>query len=86
MLLQYKLPSLLTQHPVKLVIIDSVAALFRVEYGMHQAIERARLLRDIGHRLKMLSEEHQTAVVCVNQVSPVMHARLLHILGPEEAL
>lgn len=69
MQLQHKLPSLLSQHPVKLVVIDSVAALFRVEYGIHQAIQKAQLLREFGHQLKRLSEKHSTAVVCVNQVS-----------------
>ncbi len=53
---------------MKLVVIDSVAALFRVEFGAHQAIERAQVLREFGHRLKLLSERHHTAVVCVNQV------------------
>ena len=69
MQLQYKLPSLLSLHTVKLVVIDSLAALFRVEYGFDQAIERAKLLRAFGHRLKTISEKYKAAIVCVNQVS-----------------
>ncbi len=70
MLLQYKLPNLLSQHPVKLLVIDSLAALFRVELGeAAQAVQRASLLREFGHWLKMMSEKHSAAVVCVNQVS-----------------
>ncbi len=53
---------------MKLVVIDSIAALFRVEFGAGQAIQRAQLLREFGHQLKMLSEKHSAAVVCVNQV------------------
>ncbi len=53
---------------MKLVVIDSIAALFRVEYGADQAIQRAQLLRQFGHQLQKMSECHSMAVVCVNQV------------------
>ena len=67
--LEYKLPSLLSQHAVKLIIIDSMAALFRVEFTAGQAAQRAQLLRAFGARLRRLSDEYGAAVICVNQVS-----------------
>ena len=66
--LQYKLPSLLTQQRVKLVVVDSMAALFRVEFSGAQASQRAQLLRSFGAQLRKLSDSFSTAVVCVNQV------------------
>ena len=66
--LQYKLPSLLTQQRVKLVVVDSMAALFRVEFSGEQASQRAQLLRSFGAQLRKLSDSFSTAVVCVNQV------------------
>ena len=67
--LQYKLPSLLTQQAVRLVVVDSLAALFRVEFTAGQAAARAHLLRAFGAQLRRLSDEHSAAIVCVNQVS-----------------
>jgi len=66
--LQYKLPSLLSQRHVRLVVIDSMAALFRVEFSGSQASQRAQLLRSFGAQLRRLSDSFSTAVVCVNQV------------------
>ncbi|XP_064403342.1 DNA repair protein XRCC3-like [Halichondria panicea] len=67
--LQYKLPSLLTQHNIKLVVVDSMAALFRVEFSEAQSPQRAQLLRAFGAQLKKLSNEFSAALVCVNQVT-----------------
>ena len=67
--LEYKLPSLLSQQSVKLIIIDSLAALFRIEFTAGQAAQRAQLLRAFGAQLRRLSNEYGAAVVCVNQVS-----------------
>lgn len=66
--LEFKLPSLLATGRVRLVVIDSIAALFRVEFGLNQAAQRAQLLRVCGAQLKRLSESYGVAVVCVNQV------------------
>ena len=67
--LQYKLPSLLSQQAVKLIVVDSMAALFRVEFTASQTAQRAHLLRAFGAQLRRLSNEYNAAVVCVNQVS-----------------
>ena len=66
--LEYKLPSLLEQGRVKLVVLDSIAALFRAEFGIGQTSHRAELLRAFGAQLWRLSEVYGAAVVCVNQV------------------
>ena len=69
MQLQYKLPSLLSQHSsVRLVVVDSIAALFRAEFTSGQAAERAYLLRAFGAQLRRISDQFCAAVVCVNQV------------------
>ena len=74
--LEYKLPSLLSQQSVKLIIIDSLAALFRVEFTAGQAAQRAQLLRAFGAQLRRLSDEYGAAVICVNQVSPHVYSIL----------
>ena len=66
--LEYKLPSLLATGRVKLVVIDSIAALFRAEFGVQQAVQRAQLLQACGSRLQQLSVTYGAAVVCINQV------------------
>ena len=68
-LLQYKLPAMLQQHPsIKLLVVDSIAALFRVEFSSSQLVQRARLLRSFGAQLNMIANRYNIAVVCTNQV------------------
>lgn len=66
--LDFKLPSLLATGRVRLVVIDSIAALFRVEFGLNQAVHRAQLLQACGAQLQRLSESYGVAIVCINQV------------------
>ena len=68
MQLQYKLPALLGQKKVKLLVVDSLAALFRVEFTSSQGVQRAQLLRSFGAQLRRLSDSFSVAIVCVNQV------------------
>lgn len=72
-LLEYKLPSLLMQQNIKLIVVDSIAALFRAEYVPSQHSARAKLLKNIGSRLNYLSCKHSAAVVCVNQVTAAIN-------------
>ena len=67
-ILDNKMPALMTQAKVCLVVIDSIAALFRVEYSMNEMYERAQVLNRIGARLAQLSHRNNMPVVCVNQV------------------
>lgn len=66
--LQFKLRSLLVKRNVKLVVIDSIAALFRAEFSEAEAVQRAQLLRSFGAELRRLSTDFGAAIVCVNQV------------------
>eukprot|EP00037_Helgoeca_nana_P008828 m.78096 g.78096 ORF g.78096 m.78096 type:complete len:302 (+) comp19170_c0_seq2:542-1447(+) len=67
-LLTQRVPVMVRQG-VRLVIIDSIAALFRGEYGRDDAIARADELFKICRTLKVLSDEWHTPVICVNQVT-----------------
>lgn len=51
-----------------MVVIDSIAALFRAEYGIDQTIQRAVILQTCAAQLKYLSWNYNVAIVCVNQV------------------
>lgn len=60
-----RLPRLMTQRSVGLIIIDSVAGVFRLE---SDAISRADNMRKLILVLQTLADQHECAVVCVNQV------------------
>jgi DNA-repair protein XRCC3 len=51
------------------VIIDSIAALFRIEYDMNAAAERSRILFDITTTLKWISTTHNALIVVTNQAT-----------------
>jgi DNA-repair protein XRCC3 len=55
--------------PPSLVIIDSIAALFRLEYDANSAAERSRILFDIATTLKWLSTAHEALIVVTNQAT-----------------
>jgi len=71
-IIYHRLPVLLNRGPIKLVIIDSIAALFRVEYSFGETSKRAKVLRSFGAQLHRLSHQCGIPVVCVNQVSDVI--------------
>ncbi|XP_046577608.1 DNA repair protein XRCC3-like isoform X2 [Haliotis rubra] len=64
-----KIPILLAKGMVKLVIIDSVAALFRCEYGQGETVKRAKHMASFAAHLHKLGHQHNVPIVCVNQVS-----------------
>ena len=63
-----KIPVLLSQGRVRLIIIDSIAALFRCEFSVKETVQRAKQLSSFAAHLKQLSNQYRTAIVCVNQV------------------
>lgn len=67
-IITHRLPVLLNRGTIKLVIIDSIAALFRVEYSFSETSKRAKVLRSFGAQLHKLSHQHRIPFVCVNQV------------------
>lgn len=68
-LLDVRIHALLSQHDIKLLIIDSIAALFRAEYDFADITDRSKMLSRFGRLLHTLSHSNKMCVVCVNQVS-----------------
>lgn len=60
-----RLPRLMEQQSIGLIIIDSIAGAFRMD---SDAITRADNMRKLVFKLQTLADEHECAVVCVNQV------------------
>ncbi|BFZ12250.1 hypothetical protein BsWGS_15289 [Bradybaena similaris] len=67
-----KLPTLLDRGLVKLVVIDSITALFRCHYDVTQTVKRAQHLTSFAALLRKLAFVHSIPIVCVNQVSANM--------------
>lgn len=63
-----RLPPLMNQQSIGVIIIDSIAGVFRLETN---AITRASDMRMLVHKLQLLSDEHECAVVCINQVRKI---------------
>lgn len=59
---------LLTRGMVRLVVIDSIAALFRCEFGVSDSVRKARYLQMFGAQLHNLSTRFRTPIMCINQV------------------
>eukprot|EP01133_Synstelium_polycarpum_P007861 gene7861-9226_t len=70
-LLSVKLSVVISQRTIRLLIIDSVAALFRSEYGpdMNDVIEKTNLLWELTNQLKLISDQHGITVVVTNQAT-----------------
>ncbi|XP_064427743.1 DNA repair protein XRCC3 isoform X2 [Mirounga angustirostris] len=66
-----KVPALLSRGMARLVVIDSVAALFRCEFDGAASVPRARCLQALGAALRQLSCTFQSPVLCINQVTEV---------------
>jgi predicted ATP-dependent serine protease len=65
--LKQRAPKLMSHRPLRLIIIDSIAGVFRT-YLENGAINRARELREVAKQLTKLSVKHHAAIICVNQV------------------
>ncbi|NXO61561.1 XRCC3 protein, partial [Phainopepla nitens] len=63
-----RLALLLGRGMARLVVIDSVAAPFRCEFGPAEAALKARYLQAFGAQLHSLSTRFRTPIVCINQV------------------
>ncbi|XP_036847367.2 DNA repair protein XRCC3 isoform X3 [Manis javanica] len=62
-----KVPVLLSRGMARLVVIDSVAAPFRCEFGGPALVPRARCLQALGATLRRLSCAFGSPVLCINQ-------------------
>ncbi len=64
------LPAIIAARPVRVVIVDSVAGVFRGEWESRaEAPARAQVLTGLGHCLGSVSARHGIPVVAVNQVA-----------------
>ncbi|XP_053138629.1 DNA repair protein XRCC3 isoform X2 [Hemicordylus capensis] len=66
---------LLSRGMVRLVIVDSIAALFRCEFGAEDSVLKARYLQSFGAKLHRLSSKFRIPVICINQVTDTMDER-----------
>eukprot|EP00752_Nemacystus_decipiens_P003395 g3141.t1 len=71
MIIMEHLPIIMRSNNVKLVVIDSIAALFRSDLGRGRSDigERSRLLGQLSQQMKRLSDRLGAAFVVVNQVT-----------------
>ncbi|KFU85570.1 DNA repair protein XRCC3 [Chaetura pelagica] len=63
---------LLSRGMVRLVVIDSIAALFRCEFGVSDSVMKARYLQTFGAQLHSLSTRFRTPILCINQKSVII--------------
>jgi hypothetical protein len=75
-LLQQRIQDLMMRVELRLVVIDSVAALFRYEYRKEEALERAKSMFNHAHQLKFLSDHYKVGVIVVNQVSDYFYEHM----------
>ncbi|KAI1237570.1 hypothetical protein IHE44_0013650 [Lamprotornis superbus] len=62
-----RLSLLLARGMARLVVIDSMAALFRCEFGPAESALKARYLQTFGAQLHSLSTRFRTPIMCINQ-------------------
>ncbi|XP_075699993.1 DNA repair protein XRCC3 isoform X2 [Rhinoderma darwinii] len=67
-----KLPILLRRGHIRLIVIDSIAALFRCEFSAKDAALKAKHLQSLGAKLHHLSTSFTAPVFCINQVTDTM--------------
>ncbi|XP_018542349.1 DNA repair protein XRCC3 [Lates calcarifer] len=79
--LSQRVPLLLARGLVRLLVVDSVAALFRSEFLTDDWLERNKQLLTLSSTLHHLSQEFTTPVLCINQVTDVFNS-LDDSLGP----
>lgn len=67
--LSRRVPLLLARGLVRLLVVDSVAALFRCEFQAADWLERTKQMLAVSSTLHHLSQEFSTPVLCINQVT-----------------
>lgn len=63
-----KLPQLLLREIIGLIIIDSIAGLFRSENYVGNYKARGKQIIEIASSLQQLCDRHKIGIVCLNQV------------------
>ncbi|KAK3928509.1 Apoptosis-inducing factor 3 [Frankliniella fusca] len=64
-----RLPRLLSQQTIKLIVVDSVAGVFRSCYENNEMKHRAEDMRTVGGQLLKLASQYKLCIICVNQVT-----------------
>jgi DNA-repair protein XRCC3 len=68
-----RLPIMMEQRKVRLIVIDSIAALIRPEFDGQENVDKAQFLFALGGRLQQLSNTFTCPILVINQVSDVFH-------------
>nr|CAD7437734.1 unnamed protein product [Timema bartmani] len=66
-----QLPQLLAQKSVGLIVVDSIAGVFRADFEPRDSVSRAKEMRAVGGQLHRLAGEFRVAIICVNQVAHI---------------
>uniref|UniRef100_A0A1A8L900 X-ray repair complementing defective repair in Chinese hamster cells 3 n=3 Tax=Nothobranchius TaxID=28779 RepID=A0A1A8L900_9TELE len=82
--LSRRAPLLLGQGLVRLIVVDSVASLFRCEFQADDWLERNKQLLTLSSMLHYLSQEFDASVLCINQVTDVF-SQSANSLGPSSS-
>ncbi|XP_008311880.1 DNA repair protein XRCC3 isoform X3 [Cynoglossus semilaevis] len=69
--LSRRVPLLLARGLVRLVVLDSVAALFRSQFQADDWLERNRQILRLGAKLQQLTSDFNSVVLVINQVTDV---------------
>nr|XP_018906544.1 PREDICTED: DNA repair protein XRCC3-like [Bemisia tabaci]XP_018906545.1 PREDICTED: DNA repair protein XRCC3-like [Bemisia tabaci] len=64
-----QLPRLLSTQDIGLLIIDSIAGVFRADYDLKDGLRRARDMRSVASQLQKIAHDHSIVILCVNQVT-----------------
>ncbi|XP_033832530.2 DNA repair protein XRCC3-like [Periophthalmus magnuspinnatus] len=73
---------LLSRGLVRLVVVDSVAALFRSEFEASDWLQRHQQLLAVSSALRRISRQFNAPVLCINQVVDLMNPEQDQALGP----
>ncbi|XP_032666364.1 DNA repair protein XRCC3-like isoform X2 [Odontomachus brunneus] len=73
--LYHKVPALMKARKIGLLIIDSIAAPYRVEDWEDPL--RGKSLRKVGRQLHELGKNGDLCVICINQVSAIINSNII---------
>ncbi len=69
-LLRHKLPTLLDRHSdIRLIVIDSIAALFRSQYETSEMLMRSDDMKTVISLLRGLIHSYRITIICTNQIT-----------------
>lgn len=68
-IINVQLKELLQKKRIRLVVIDSIANLFRSEFSIEEMPARSILLNNIAKELKSMATKYRLHIICSNQVS-----------------